>query len=250
MKFYPKIGQSIADNDHDLIFLANLYGTDKGDMDEKTTHWYSKCPNHKTMGYAYTYEKYMSSKRNTNVSLLEIGINDWRFPYASTKMWLKYFKNINLYSMDNFWNKYLPEKEIYNINNMGANFIYADQGSENDWNDIKNMLGEEIFDFVVEDGSHQPNHMMFTLYESCDLIKSGGYYFMEDIQSLSLPKYYFDNYDHSILTKEIIESYKNKKIISQYLTDHQLSVINDTYSFIELILDKQDTNYLAVLQKK
>jgi hypothetical protein len=114
------------------------------------------------------------------------------------------------------------------------------------------MLKEQniYFDFIVEDGSHQPDHMMITLFNSCDLLQSGGYYFMEDIQSLSLPQYFFDNYDHTIFTQEILDAFKNSKLNTKYLTPEQTNKINSTYIFSELVLDKNNQNYLAVLQKK
>lgn len=253
MQFFPKTSnKSDINNIYDLTYLANLYETDKGDLDEKLTSWHSKYPNHKTFGYTHTYEKYMNPKKNSDIYFLEIGINDLRFPYASTKMWTDYFKNINLYSMDNFWGTELPIKDIKMINNIGCNFIYADQGSDLDWSEIKTILKEQniYFDFIVEDGSHQPDHMMITLFNSCDLLKSGGYYFMEDIQSLSLPQYFFDNYDHTILTQEILDTFKNLKLDTKYLTQEQINKINETYIFTELVLDKNNYNYLAVFQKK
>jgi hypothetical protein len=58
----------------------------------------------------------MNKDRENVIKLFEIGICDQRFPYASTKLWLSYFKNIDLYCADNFWGHYLEDK-IKDINN-------------------------------------------------------------------------------------------------------------------------------------
>jgi hypothetical protein len=252
MQLYPKTGKHSEKThaDKDLTFLANLYEADKGDADPKTLSWGNNFPNHTTMGYTKTYEKYMNPKKNHPVTLMEVGIADHRFPFASVKMWVQYFSDIELYSIDNFWGRSFSKKNIASINSMGCNFIYADQGSESDWLEIKKNIPNNSVDFFIEDGSHQPNHMCLTLYHSCDIVKSGGYYFMEDIQSRRMPKFIFDSYDHEILTKEIIDSYDKKSYRSTYLTEDQNNKINESYNLIELVLDERDTNHLAVFQKK
>jgi hypothetical protein len=116
--------------------------------------------------------------------MLEIGVCDKRFPYASIKMWKSYFKNVDFYAVDNFWGHKIGDKieDIDKLNNQDINFIYADQGSFDDWDEL-NKLFPNKFDFIVEDGSHWPNHMMVSLWKSLGVLKSGGYYFMEDIQN-------------------------------------------------------------------
>ena len=145
----------------------------------------------------------MAPYRETSVKLFEIGICDKRFPYASPKMWLSYFKNIDLYGVDNFWGSYLTDRteEINMINEWGVNFIYADQGNFCDWNEIKQECPND-FDFFVEDGSHWPNHMIVSLWQAKDLIKSGGYYFMEDLQNPRYTRGKF-KYDNSLLTEDL-----------------------------------------------
>jgi hypothetical protein len=97
------------------------------------------------MHYTTTYEKYMNAKKNKNINMLEIGVCDKRFPFASIKMWMTYFENINLYAVDNFWGHRMDDKikDINNLNNNGVNFIYADQGSFEDWDEsLKSLFVE------------------------------------------------------------------------------------------------------------
>ena len=60
-----------------------------------------------------------------------------------------------------------------------------------DWDEIEKTIPSNSLDFIIEDGSHYPHHMMYTLYRSIKLLKSGGIYFMEDIQNPKTSKGYF-----------------------------------------------------------
>ena len=205
MKFYKKTKENqFYTNELNLTQLANKFETDKGNADKSKLSWGKDWPEHICMGYTETYEKYMNPLREKPVKFFEIGICDKRFPYASPKMWLSYFKNIDLYCVDNFWGNYLKDKEneVEMINDWGVNFIYADQGNFCDWNELKEECPNDG-GFFVEDGSHWPNHMIVSLWQAKDLIKSGGYYFMEDLQNPRFTRGKF-KYDNSLLTEDLL----------------------------------------------
>lgn len=251
MRFYPKTNRTQMFNaNSSLTELANLYETDKGNCDPKSLSWGLLFPEHFCMNYTKTYDKYMRDFRETHVKLFEVGIRDKRFPYASCKMWLNYFKDIDLYAMDNFWGEYIDQKtdEIHSINELGVNFVYADQGNFNDWDELKSKCPKD-FDFFVEDGSHWPNHMAVTLWKSIDMVKSGGYYFMEDLQNpiTSRGRY---KYDNSLLSHELLVTLTTGKLNSLFLNDKQNEDINNAYELVEMVLDESQLTYLAVLRRK
>jgi hypothetical protein len=252
MKIFRKTKEgTLYNKDLSLTQIANLLESDKGDADKMTLTWSKDWPSHHTWGYTMTYEKYMNQQRESqNIKLLEIGICDKRFPYASSKMWMTYFKDLDLYSLDNFWGDYLENKinDIKFLNDIGVNFIYADQGNFTDWNEIKKEIPND-FDFIVEDGSHWPNHMSISLWKSKDLLKSGGFYFMEDLQNPVTARGMF-KYDNALLTENLIESQNNNKIILSFLNDQQNLDINDNYQLCEMILDRNKIQYLGVFRKK
>ena len=233
-----------------LTELANMLETDKGTANKDNLSWGKDWPEHVCMGYTEIYQKYMSKHRNIKTKLFEIGICDKRFPYASPKMWLSYFQNIDLYCVDNFWGTYLNERleEIKSINNLGVNFIYADQGNFCDWNELKEVCPKD-FDFIVEDGSHWPNHMIVSLWQARDMIKSGGYYFMEDLQNPRYTRGKF-KYDNSLLTEDLLMSEHTKVIKSHFLHDKQNQDLQDSFELVEMVLDKHLVNYLAVFKRK
>ena len=251
MRFYPKTNRTQMFNPNSsLTELANLYETDKGNCDSKSLSWGLSFPEHFCMNYTKTYDKYMRDFRETPVKLFEVGIRDKRFPYASCKMWLNYFKEIDLYAMDNFWGEYIDQKtdEIDDINELGVNFVYADQGNFNDWNELKLKCPTD-FDFFVEDGSHWPNHMVVTLWKSIDMVKSGGYYFMEDLQNpiTSRGRY---KYDNSLLSQELLVTLTTGKLNSLFLNDKQNEDINNAYELVEMVLDESQLTYIAVFRRR
>lgn len=251
MKFFKKKqSNKIQKNELTLTELANKFETDKGDADKMSLSWGKDYPEHECMGYSNIYQKYMANLKDSFVKFLEIGIADKRFPYASSKMWLSFFNNIDLYCVDNFWGSYLNEKleEIEELNSLGANFIHADQGNFCDWNEIKQQCPND-FDFIVEDGSHWPNHMAVTLWQSIDLLKKGGYYFMEDLQNPKTSRGKF-KYDNTLLTENLFEFEKTKIFKSHFLNDSQNQDIQNNFELVELYLDKHEINYLAVFIKK
>lgn len=231
--------------------LANIYQTDKGDQDKFNTTWGKFWPELECWGYTNTYEKYMEPYRDRTINFLEIGICDKRFPYASIKMWNDYFVNGEIWGMDNFWGNDLQEKikDISELNKKGINFIYGDQGNLRDWDNIIEKIGKNKFDFIVEDGSHWPNHMVITLWKCKDLLKSGGYYFMEDLQN---PETFRGSMklDNSLLTEDLLKSYRTNNFYTHFLNEQQNQDIRDNFDLKELILDKSRKIYLAVFKKK
>lgn len=250
MKFFKKINQNIFYNSSlTLTDLANLFETDKGDADKSKLSWADGFPNHFTWGYTKEYEKYMHPQKNKNINLLEIGICDRRFPYASIKMWLSFFENIDLYCIDNFWGSKLIDKkqDIKLINKLGANFIYSDQGNSVDWDEI-NFQFKNKFDFIIDDGSHWPNHISFSLFKCKNILKNGGYYFIEDLMNPDLAKRKF-TYDNTLLTEDLLESKKNGNLFISFLNKEQNLEIKNSFELIDMVLSENKLMYLAIFKK-
>ena len=91
--------------------------------------------------------------------------------------------------------------------------------------------------------------MVVSLWKSIEIIKSGGYYFMEDIQNPLVSRGWF-RYDNSLLAQELLEALSTKKFESLFLNDQQNKDIQENFEFVDLILDPNKINYLAVFRKK
>lgn len=167
-----------------LKFLSLKYKTDKG-----SEH-----------NYLEVYEKYMKNSRNKSISLFEIGVGGYNSPNEggnSLRMWESYFKKGTVYAMD-----------LYDKSQLQTDRIKIFKGSQTD----KNFL-EKIFskigkvDFIIDDGSHQNNHIIQTFEYIFKYLKKGGYYFIEDIQTSYWPGYKGNSFDLNV-SKNAINYFK------------------------------------------
>ena len=143
-----------------LSNLAIYYGTDK--MGE---HRYTKH-----------YENHFRSFRHKNINLLEIGIggySDSETGGGSLRMWRAYFPKARIFGVD-----------IHDKSSHDERRIKTFMGSQAD-NDFLNWVVKNIgkIDIVIDDGSHQNQHVLSTfkfLYPKIDL---NGIYVIEDVQT-------------------------------------------------------------------
>lgn len=114
------------------------------------------------------YERYFQQYRNSNITLLELGVLNG----SSLKTWEKYFTNGKIVGLD-----IDPSKTVYNTDRTKI-FI----GSQNNIELIDSIKTSypEGFDIIIDDASHI-NQLSF---ESFDLlynsVKPGGFYVIED----------------------------------------------------------------------
>lgn len=116
-------------------------------------------------GYHRFYDKYI--KRDIK-KILEIGIEDGK----SVNLWLQYCPEATIYGLD-------INKEFIN----GKLIVYkGDQSSAGDLEKLVSHTGNDI-DVIVDDGSHIPEHQLFSFNKLFSHIKPGGVYIIEDIET-------------------------------------------------------------------
>lgn len=147
-----------------LTEIANLLGTDRGDKHFE--------------GHNYTpiYEKIFEKFRELPGNMLEIGINDPRFPGASLKMWREYFKNpqFNIYGYD------IVDCSHFSRPESGVFTIQGDQSN------VKDLLEKATFtnwDIILDDGSHFHAHQMASFNVLFKFLNTGGLYIIEDLHA-------------------------------------------------------------------
>lgn len=143
-----------------LTEIAKSYNTDKA-----TSHNY-------TPNYEFHFEKF----RERKINLLEIGIGGYSNPLeggGSLKMWKEYFTNANIYAFD-----------IVNKIGMNEDRIKTWQGDQVD-DVFLNKMFEEVkeLDIIIDDGSHFPNHVIYSFNFLFPKLNSGGIYVVEDTQT-------------------------------------------------------------------
>lgn len=150
----------------ELCELARKYGTDKGGQHNKLG---PVCHN-----YTPAYDKLLNKRRQDVAAVLEIGIgypeNDWG---GSLRMWAEYFPRAEIIGLDINPDVMLNEGRIHSV--------IADQGSAES---LLAAVGEARFDLIVDDGSHQWDHIFTSMATLLPRLATKGLYAIEDIPHL------------------------------------------------------------------
>lgn len=134
--------------DATLTDMADFYQSDKGSLD----HHYTEI-----------YEKHLAHLKSEPINLLEIGVACG----ASLKMWSRYFPYGKITGVD-----IRPECAGLCQGYPNISIKIADATKEK-------FFGE--WDVIVDDGSHMPGHIVKAFLLNWPWLKSGGFYFIEDL---------------------------------------------------------------------
>ncbi|MFD9963228.1 class I SAM-dependent methyltransferase [Amycolatopsis sp. NPDC058986] len=140
--------------------LAVRYGSDKWG----STHWYTPH-----------YEHHFRPWQEEPVRILEIGIGGYgetEYQGGSLHMWQRYFRRGLVFGVD------ITEKKV------SGPRIRTFQGDQND-PEFLTGLADEIgpLDIVIDDGSHVSEHILTSFGTLFPLLKPGGLYVIEDLQT-------------------------------------------------------------------
>ncbi len=120
--------------------------------------------------YCEKYYKYLPFQRYDKMNILEIGVLNGN----SIKTWREYFYQSKIIGID-----INPDCKQYDDRD---NNIHIQIGSQDDHvflNDIMREYGP--FNFILDDGSHMNEHVIYSFEHLFQSVKSGGVYAIEDI---------------------------------------------------------------------
>ena len=144
----------------DLVRLGRLLNSDKA-----TFHSYAKHYQHHFAPFQY--------KR---LVILEIGIGGYRDPTAggeSLRMWKAFFPRARIYGLDIYDKSFHDERRIKTF-----------QGSQDDEDFLRYVVSEiGPIDIIIDDGSHVNTHVINTFRFLFPVLKDGGIYAIEDLQT-------------------------------------------------------------------
>ncbi len=143
-----------------LKTLARLYGTDK---------W----GHHR---YVLHYDTHFAPLRLKRLNILEIGIGGYDDPElggASLRMWRTYFPKSRIYGIDIYDKRAHDEYRIKTF--RGA------QVDEEFLSSVVKTIGQ--VNIIIDDGSHQNEHVIRTFAFLFPCLSKGGFYVIEDTQT-------------------------------------------------------------------
>jgi demethylmacrocin O-methyltransferase len=167
--------------------------------------------------YTPVYHGLFCHLRERPIRLLEIGVGGYvlkTWGGASLAMWAEYFANGQITGID-ITEKRLtldPRVKIY-------------RGSQDDSAFLKRVCDERgPFDIVIDDGSHVPKQVVASFHILFPVLKDGGMYVIEDVQTAFWP-----NRGGSIMHGG--ETLRLTRTIIECLNHAEIAVVSGSHSF-------------------
>ena len=123
--------------------------------------------------YSELYEADFEHLRKKNINILEVGT----FRGESLNVWLDYFTNANIYTIDTF--ERVHPTAIPMLNNIRVKYPKLDSTAKECNEYFKNLNIK--FDFIIDDGLHTPDGQRKTFE---NLIEFTDNYYIEDVWNL------------------------------------------------------------------
>lgn len=118
-----------------------------------------------THNYLPIYEEHITNRKN--VSLLEIGV----FFGHSIAMWNEYLEDSQVYGCDiDLQHVSFDLKNLYKLDSTNKS-------------EVDQAFAGKTFDYIIDDGAHQPEPQIKTFDNFWPYLKEGGTYFIEDVES-------------------------------------------------------------------
>lgn len=182
-------------------------------------------------GFLPFYDKHFSSRRLDELRLLEIGI----LGGTSLRMWAEYFRNAAITGCD------IEEDSFFTAERVECCLL--DQSSREAltaWRDAH----AEGFDIIIDDGSHFMHDQQITFALLFPLLKSGGYYVIEDLHtSLGRSEKCFEVYglnrDMSNSTEAMLKGFVDSgKIASPHMERPEEAYLENNIAACDIFYSK------------
>ena len=149
-----------------LCELAKKHRTDKGGGHlTYGAHTTEICHN-----YTPSYYGLFKGREDKVKRVLEIGVNAG----CSQRMWEEFYPNAEIIGLDIDRNYLFNEGRIH--------CFYADQNNPESLRDALAAAGPGLFDLIIDDGSHIPEHQRASLPVLLPHLAPGGFYVVEDLE--------------------------------------------------------------------
>ena len=167
----------------------------------------------------------------------------WKEPRGghSLRMWYDYFPNAQLHAFDIV--------AINHLENDRTKVFNGDEGNRQDLQSAIDKFGGN-FDFILEDGSHHPNHQQISFGYLFKYVKSGGIFIIEDILNPAYTEHHQWKYLKNESTALMLQSFKdNGKINSEFMTDYEIGYLNNNIKSIDILPDCTSRFLVGIIKK-
>lgn len=148
----------ITREEDELTEIGLKYKTDKADP-----HYFTAF-----------YDRHFKSLREQVTNVLEIGV----YEGGSLRMWQDYFANASIFGID------VREDYLFDDERIKTFLV-----GQEDYGKIHETFTDVKFDIIVDDGNHLPHAQVDTFLNIKDMVKSGGFYVVEDLHTSYLPEF-------------------------------------------------------------
>ena len=151
--------------------LQELSQNLNGYSDKSTTH-----------SYIDLYNKLLFKIKDTALNVLEVGIGNWADNKngASILLWLKYFKQADIYAIDIISQQYM----INDIKNNDRIKIFSETNAY-DNTFVNKELSSIKFDMILDDGPHSLQSQLDFIKLYSPLMSENSILIIEDVQNIS-----------------------------------------------------------------
>jgi hypothetical protein len=130
--------------------------------------------------YERYYEPWLSTYRHTaGIKMLEIGAQQGK----SLQVWDEYFTQPSLI----LGLAYGYHTEHLHKNTHNLTHVQVQWGDQSQNSTMEDLVDQGPWDIVIDDGSHIPAHVIFSLFHLWKSVKPGGIYIIEDLESSYWP---------------------------------------------------------------
>ena len=195
-------------------------------------------------GFIELYQKYFDQLKDKKINILEIGVDKGH----SLRLWREYFTNANICGIDLY-------KRDFTIDN--TEILIGDQSDHAFLKSIVNKY--KNFDIIIDDGSHQSQHVISSFKFLFSYLSNNGIYVVEDLQTSYVPRYggsrfYLNKKKTSMnffksLTDSINYEQNDKPFYKKTLFDGKIKSVN-FYQNIVFVIKGESVNYFKNDVKK
>jgi hypothetical protein len=202
--------------------LCDKYGSDKGSNFTGSSFykWHAHT-------YADLYFEMFHHCRHHLTAVFECGLGTNKLnlpstmgetgrPGASLRVWKEYFENAVIYGVD------IDRDTLFNDEDRIRTF-YVDQTCPEEINKMWQLVGDVVFDLMIDDGLHTFDAGVALFEGSISRLKPDGVYIIEDVQLSDIPRFK-DYFRESIYNVRFYNLYRP----GVKLDDNSLIVIRKT----------------------